>query len=257
MAKPLSPFLLLLICSPLLIACAEKRPDASPDSLVSFEHTFAASFDKAWQAALEAVTEITPIKTLDRGAGMIVTESREVESVVSNPLATTFLGWTDRNSYVLTIAEKSFGKTTIAVRSQLVREGLAVAAGARPVEEVEAALRHRLFLRICQVLYQDGIKCAALFPDGNSASCLPPGWEFAAGGESAALSLASSPPPVSKAMVKELQRVLRQKGYRPGPVDGILGRQTRAALLSFQEDNGLAGGGALTEESRLALGLSP
>jgi len=41
-------------------------------------------------------------------------------------------------------------------------------------------------------------------------------------------------------LVLKIQRYLRKDRYNPGPVDGILGRQTRRALKSFQRDKGLA-----------------
>jgi len=41
-------------------------------------------------------------------------------------------------------------------------------------------------------------------------------------------------------LVLKIQRYLRKDRYNPGPVDGILGSQTRRALKSFQRDKGLA-----------------
>ncbi len=43
--------------------------------------------------------------------------------------------------------------------------------------------------------------------------------------------------------VKKLQEGLQKLGYEPGPVDGILGSKTRAAVISFQQDNGLKADG--------------
>jgi len=46
--------------------------------------------------------------------------------------------------------------------------------------------------------------------------------------------------PAKAAMdVKKLQQGLQKLGYDPGPVDGMLGSKTRAALRTFQQDNGL------------------
>jgi hypothetical protein len=45
---------------------------------------------------------------------------------------------------------------------------------------------------------------------------------------------------IDKGLVLKIQRYLRKDRYNPGPVDGILGRQTRRALKSFQRDKGLA-----------------
>lgn len=45
------------------------------------------------------------------------------------------------------------------------------------------------------------------------------------------------------ATVLAVQRALRRQGYDPGPVDGVEGAQTRAAVRSYQRQNGLAGDG--------------
>jgi peptidoglycan hydrolase-like protein with peptidoglycan-binding domain len=54
--------------------------------------------------------------------------------------------------------------------------------------------------------------------------------------------------------VKELQQYLVQRGYQAGRVDGLLGKQTIAALTEYQAANGLAVG-ALTFESLKHLGI--
>lgn len=39
--------------------------------------------------------------------------------------------------------------------------------------------------------------------------------------------------------VQELQRLLQQNGFRPGPVDGVFGNMTRGAVLAYQQATGL------------------
>jgi cellulose synthase/poly-beta-1,6-N-acetylglucosamine synthase-like glycosyltransferase len=39
--------------------------------------------------------------------------------------------------------------------------------------------------------------------------------------------------------VREVQRILRQAGYSPGPVDGLFGPRTEQAVLGFQREQGL------------------
>ena len=60
---------------------------------------------------------------------------------------------------------------------------------------------------------------------------------------------------VTPDVVTRIQTTLHQAGYDPGPVDGILGRQTVAAVKSYQRDNRLAEGG-LTYETVKKLGVS-
>lgn len=55
-------------------------------------------------------------------------------------------------------------------------------------------------------------------------------------------------------LVMNVQKALKAKGFNPGPIDGIIGPKTRAALHKFQRANGLAVGG-LTKETLRALGL--
>lgn len=45
--------------------------------------------------------------------------------------------------------------------------------------------------------------------------------------------------------IVEVQQALASRGYRPGPLDGVWGRQTIAALKAFQADNGLDPDGVL------------
>lgn len=55
-------------------------------------------------------------------------------------------------------------------------------------------------------------------------------------------------------VIAKLQAALAGADYNPGPVDGVYGRQTAAAVSTFQKDEGLATGG-LTLETLKKLGL--
>ena len=56
--------------------------------------------------------------------------------------------------------------------------------------------------------------------------------------------------------VKSLQKALHEKGMEPGPIDGVLGPQTRAALRSYQKDQKLPETGRLDNETLAKLGIS-
>ncbi|NJK67105.1 MAG: peptidoglycan-binding protein [Microcoleus sp. CSU_2_2] len=58
----------------------------------------------------------------------------------------------------------------------------------------------------------------------------------------------------SGSKVKTLQVRLDVKGYEPGPIDGIFGARTAAAVKSFQEYQGLKADGAVDEITWKALG---
>jgi peptidoglycan hydrolase-like protein with peptidoglycan-binding domain len=48
-------------------------------------------------------------------------------------------------------------------------------------------------------------------------------------------------------VVASLQRSLAQAGHSPGPIDGVIGPQTLAAVESYQRRHGLATGGVTME----------
>lgn len=52
----------------------------------------------------------------------------------------------------------------------------------------------------------------------------------------------------SRSLVKQAQQALRELGYDPGPVDGIEGPRTRAALAAFQKDLEVEQTGELSAE---------
>ena len=61
------------------------------------------------------------------------------------------------------------------------------------------------------------------------------------------------PPSDRVELVREVQSMLLEKGYEPGPVDGQEGPKTRAALRSFQSSQGLSVTSGVTEEAWLQL----
>ena len=55
--------------------------------------------------------------------------------------------------------------------------------------------------------------------------------------------------------VRSLQQALKDKGFDPGPVDGIMGERTRGALRQFQTANNLQATGSLNPETAEKLGV--
>lgn len=64
---------------------------------------------------------------------------------------------------------------------------------------------------------------------------------------------APSRPAVSRATVREAQRLLNQLGYEAGPADGVMGRRTRGAVIAFQHESGLAPDGVIGPATMAAL----
>jgi len=54
--------------------------------------------------------------------------------------------------------------------------------------------------------------------------------------------------------VRQIQKALHDAGHHPGPIDGVIGYQTLAAVESYQQQKGLAVGG-LTHETVSSLGV--
>lgn len=54
---------------------------------------------------------------------------------------------------------------------------------------------------------------------------------------------------------REVQEALKAKGNDPGPIDGRMGRKTRAALKAFQEANNLKATGRLDSQTAEKLGV--
>ena len=55
--------------------------------------------------------------------------------------------------------------------------------------------------------------------------------------------------------VRQLQEQLLLRGYSPGPIDGALGGQTRAALRDYQKTEGMPITGDLTDQTKAMLGI--
>ena len=54
---------------------------------------------------------------------------------------------------------------------------------------------------------------------------------------------------------KKLQETLRDKGYDPGPIDGVMGSQTRAAIRQYQKAENLPVTGHVDGETAGKLGV--
>ncbi len=59
---------------------------------------------------------------------------------------------------------------------------------------------------------------------------------------------------MTRVNIKSVQKALKDAGFNPGPIDGIMGWRTKSALHKFQKSQSLSSG-ALTKETLSALGL--
>jgi peptidoglycan hydrolase-like protein with peptidoglycan-binding domain len=54
--------------------------------------------------------------------------------------------------------------------------------------------------------------------------------------------------------VRKVQDSLQTKGFDPGPIDGVAGPSTRAAVRKFQDHFGMKASGAIDNQTLFALG---
>ena len=72
-----------------------------------------------------------------------------------------------------------------------------------------------------------------------------------------ALSLSAIPAMAqSRSTVRDAQQALKDKGYDPGPVDGINGPMTQAAIKKYQDAQHMADNGNLDTNTLSSLGVS-
>ena len=55
--------------------------------------------------------------------------------------------------------------------------------------------------------------------------------------------------------IQDVQAALKNKGFDPGPLDGVMGTRTHTAIREFQESNSLEPTGMLDEKTQEALGV--
>jgi Putative peptidoglycan binding domain len=85
-------------------------------------------------------------------------------------------------------------------------------------------------------------------PGGGTSGAMP---DAGAGAEGAAGPIVSLP----RERVRRMQERLAAAGFDPGPADGTVGPQTRAALRAFQEERGLDPTGEPNGATLIELGV--
>jgi hypothetical protein len=56
--------------------------------------------------------------------------------------------------------------------------------------------------------------------------------------------------------VRKVQQLLKEKGLNPGPIDGVAGPLTNAAVKAFQESYGIKANGGIDNQTLFALGAT-
>jgi peptidoglycan hydrolase-like protein with peptidoglycan-binding domain/DNA invertase Pin-like site-specific DNA recombinase len=98
-------------------------------------------------------------------------------------------------------------------------------------------------------------QAAGLAPDGIVGPATRKALDKAAGGR--LTRGAGYAEPAGSPRVKRLQRELRRQGLNPGPVDGLFGPRTEAAVVRLQRRQGLPAEGFVDARTRRALATAP
>ena len=61
-------------------------------------------------------------------------------------------------------------------------------------------------------------------------------------------------PDLGRGIIRKVQAVLEAKGFDPGPIDGVVGPRTRAAVRKYQEHFGIKASGEINNQTLFALG---
>jgi hypothetical protein len=80
---------------------------------------------------------------------------------------------------------------------------------------------------------------------------------FARSSSTGSLSAPAPARPVADETVRAVQQKLNELGYSAGPADGLMGRGTRAAIIAFQQDRGLAATGVADQTLLFQLQRAP
>jgi len=76
-----------------------------------------------------------------------------------------------------------------------------------------------------------------------------------AAGSAHAAGALSAPATAEPRFIREAQRTLGELGYRPGPIDGVVGRRTQSALARYQRSEGIPVTGYLDAETLVRLDI--
>ena len=89
----------------------------------------------------------------------------------------------------------------------------------------------------------------------NSNAQTPSGTEVVSHGRDTIVKPKTKPVKINSGVIKSAQTELQSRGYDPGPIDGVDGPKTRAAITKFQADQGLTQSGRLDTDTLAKLNV--
>ncbi len=242
-------FLLLVICSALLISCAETNVDTIRGGVIQVDdyRDFSGTERQVWDALVSALSEKEIIKTFDHGSGLIVTDYGTVDGRELEAFKTLLLAKTYKYSYTVNLQRRSSNTTRIKVKVNLIEQQVGFYKRETRDIAVEKYLTKDLFDRVCRFL-----------SPGNPYNCTNQRARRNTFEQQTKYDNNSSLPPqksTGNAQTRAVQQRLLQLGYAPGPADGQMGKKTRNAIMRFQEDNGLTAHSKLDRTTLQTLGV--
>jgi hypothetical protein len=141
-----------------------------------------------------------------------------------------------------------------------VRVGTAVPSGVRlaPVPETLVEIYpqwrdHEYFVVHDEVVIVDhSHRIVAVVPTGSSSASSSSSESAYASSRSGTIESIN----LSQDEIRQLQMTLNQRGFNVGEPDGVLGLRTRAALMQFQQREGLQRTGQIDQQTMSALGIN-
>jgi hypothetical protein len=116
------------------------------------------------------------------------------------------------------------------------------------------AQRLRRVKRIVTMSWIRGWVLSCLFLSSLSSSCMSASrWPAMPSASTSHPAVAPSSAPRPDLAVRQIQGILHEKGYNPGPIDGLMGNKTRTALRQFQSDQNLPVTGSVDAQTRAVL----
>jgi peptidoglycan hydrolase-like protein with peptidoglycan-binding domain len=233
---------LIILAVQFFYGCAEtnvqhiKSVDRTPES-----HNFNAGYFEVWQAVIHALSEVEIIKTMDKDAGVVVTEDKPVDDRELDVLKTALLAKTFKYSYTVNLRKIDAITTFVGIHVNLVSTQLGFYQREQKNLELESYLRKKLFTRIQNKLGLNNSKSTRRVYPYKQERQPPPS--------------VRKPLAPSDSYAKEVQQALSESGYNPGPIDGIMGDKTKKALSEYQKDNGLEVTGAINDNTLVSLGI--
>lgn len=211
-------------------ACTSNIQDIQPlEATVEKQKTYPASFEKVWTATQRALSENETFKILDKFSKIMVTEFKTIDDKKLTLTQTyLLLGKTYKSSYSINFFQHGPDKTDIDVNVKLQTVQASLITLEESNEYVAAYLRKNIFAKIESNLNMVSADIVDETPSINNQTIIEQ---------------------TPQMTISEMQQRLLYLGYKPGPADGILGKQTIAALEKFQRDNNLPVTGNLNAET--------